>query len=62
MKDEELMKMMVHDANLAMVDGPRFGAGGEQYLRMNIALPRLMLEKALYQMRDAIRGKFPEKF
>lgn len=60
--DKDLMNLMVRDAGLALVDGPRFGAGGEQYLRMNIAAPRVVIERALEQMQTAIRKKFPGKF
>lgn len=60
--DKELMNMMVRDASLALVDGPRFGAGGSQYLRMNIAAPRSVIGIALSQMHAAIQQKFPDKF
>jgi cystathionine beta-lyase len=60
--DKELMKLMVKDAGLALVDGPRFGAGGSQYLRMNIAAPRSVVERALNQMLQAFREIFPGKF
>lgn len=55
--DKELMNLMVREAKLALVDGPRFGAGGEQYLRMNIAAPRVVIEQALEQMQAAITEK-----
>lgn len=60
--DKELMNLMIRDAGLALLDGPRFGAGGEQYLRMNIAAPRVVLEEALVQMKAAIHEKFPDRF
>jgi cystathionine beta-lyase len=60
--DKELMKLMVKDAGLALLDGPRFGAGGSQYLRMNIAAPRSVVERALNQMLQAFREIFPGKF
>lgn len=60
--DKELMKLMVQEAGLALVDGPRFGAGGSQYLRMNFAAPRSVINMALNQMQRAFHLKFPEKF
>ncbi|MDF1570387.1 MAG: PatB family C-S lyase [Bacteroidales bacterium] len=62
LEDKALMEMMVKDAGLAFVDGPRFGAGGAQYLRMNIATPRTVMETALNQMLQAFQKQFPGKF
>ena len=62
LEDKALMKLMVQDAGLALVDGPRFGSGGSQYLRMNIAAPRSVIETALNQMLQAFQLKFPGKF
>ncbi len=62
MDDKELMKFMVAKAKVGLVDGPRFGAGGEQYLRMNIATPRAVLKRALEQIKGAIRDNFPKLF
>ncbi len=62
MSDEDLMKLMVEEAKLGMVNGPRFGAGGEGYLRMNIATPREILRTALDQMKTAVYKAFPERF
>lgn len=60
--DQSLMELMVSEAGVGLNDGPRFGPGGEKHLRMNIAAPRSILEKALEQMTDAMERKFPEKF
>lgn len=61
MSDRELMKLMVEQAKLAFVDGPRFGAGGEQYLRMNIALPRSLMMESVERICRAIEKHSPEK-
>jgi cystathionine beta-lyase len=58
MDDKALMKFMCDEAKVGMVDGPRFGAGGENYLRMNIAVPRVILKKALKQMVEALSLRF----
>lgn len=62
MEDDELMGFMIEKAKLGMLNGPRFGSGGEHYLRMNIAAPRSVLKLALDQMIDALRDKSPKKF
>lgn len=62
MEDQELMKFMIDKAKIGFVDGPRFGAGGEQYLRMNIATPRSVLKRALDQMTAALKEHFPKMF
>lgn len=62
MEDKELMKFMIDKAKIGFVDGPRFGAGGEQYLRMNIATPQSVLKRALEQMTGALREDFPKMF
>ncbi len=60
--DKSLMKFMIEKAKIGFVDGPRFGSGGEQYLRMNIATPRSVLKAALEQMVEAMTEKFPKNF
>jgi cysteine-S-conjugate beta-lyase len=60
--DKALMKFMIDKAKIGFVDGPRFGAGGSNYLRMNIATPKVVLERALEQISGAIKESFPEKF
>jgi len=60
--DDELMKLMVEKAKLAFLNGPRFGKGGEHYLRMNIAAPRALIHQAAEQMVEVLRERFPEKF
>ena len=55
--DKELREFIIKDAGLGLNDGERFGHGGEGFLRMNIALPRKKLEKALLQLESAIRRR-----
>lgn len=56
MKDEELMEFIVKKGKLALLDGPRFGPGGEGYLRMNIASPRSIIEKSMHRLSEAINA------
>ncbi len=60
--DKELMKFMIRKAKIGLVDGPRFGAGGSKYMRINIATPQSLLRIALQQLSHAIKEGFPEKF
>ena len=50
----ELHNFFVEKAGLALNDGIMFGHGGETCMRLNVACPRSMLEKALNQLKDAI--------
>ncbi|MDR0829937.1 MAG: pyridoxal phosphate-dependent aminotransferase [Prevotellaceae bacterium] len=43
----ELVDFFVKKAKLALNDGEMFGSGGEGFMRMNIAVPRKILEQAL---------------
>jgi len=54
MKGEQLTKFMTFKAGLAMSAGTYFGQLGEGFMRMNVACPRAILEKALVQLRLAI--------
>jgi cystathionine beta-lyase len=37
-----------------MNDGAMFGVQGEQFMRMNVATQRSVLQQALEQLRDAV--------
>jgi cysteine-S-conjugate beta-lyase len=56
MDDTDLTKFIINEAKLGLLDGPRFGPGGESYQRINIATPRVILEKGLNQLSDAINN------
>lgn len=45
--DEELNRLIVHEAGLWLDDGPMFGQGGEGFQRVNIACPKETLQNAL---------------
>lgn len=51
---DELDIFMVEKAGLALDSGHWFGKMGEGFMRMNIACPRSILEKALNQLRRAL--------
>jgi cystathionine beta-lyase len=52
--NQALKDCMIQRAGLALNDGPMFGPGGEGFQRMNIACPRLVLQRALEQLAAAL--------
>lgn len=54
---EQLIDLFVNQAHLALNDGEMFGPGGQGFMRMNVATPRSILEKALKQLKGAVDGR-----
>lgn len=54
--DEELDKLMIEKAKLWLDGGKMFGPCGSGYQRINMACPRVTLEKALKQFGDAVKS------
>ena len=54
LKQSELVFLFVNWAQLALNNGGMFGQGGEGFMRMNVASPRAVLEKALQQLKEAV--------
>lgn len=54
MNGNQLNRFMVFEAGLAMSAGTYFGKNGEGFMRMNVACPRVVLEKALVQLSAAV--------
>lgn len=52
---EELVRLFVSRAKLALNDGEMFGPGGEGYMRLNVATPREMLQEALQRLYRAVQ-------
>ena len=52
---EQLVKLFVDRAHLALNDGEMFGPGGEGFMRMNVASPRSVIRQALEQLAEAVR-------
>ncbi|QNU67443.1 pyridoxal phosphate-dependent aminotransferase [Ruminiclostridium herbifermentans] len=50
----QLTRFMTSKAGVAMSSGTYFGSNGEGFMRMNVACPRAILEKALEQIRIAV--------
>ena len=53
MADEQLMSFLVEKAGIGLNEGARFGVEGRGYMRLNVATPRSILEKAMRQLRQA---------
>lgn len=51
---EALHELFTDKAHLALNDGAMFGKGGEGFMRLNVATPRSVLEKALSQLKEAL--------
>jgi cysteine-S-conjugate beta-lyase len=55
--DNSGLKSFMRDkAKVGLDDGPRFGAGGSGFQRMNIACPRSILEKALSRIESVVNS------
>lgn len=54
MNQNELNTFFIDKARIGLNDGRIFGAGGEGFMRLNIACPRKILEKSLSQIKNAI--------
>jgi len=53
--EDQLEELIVKKAGLWLNKGTIFGSGGEGYQRINIACPRVILEKALGQLAKVIK-------
>ncbi|MRR22247.1 hypothetical protein EG830_04625 [bacterium] len=57
MTGKDLNRFFVESAGVGMNEGTRFGPGGEGFMRMNLACPRALVQKALEQIENAINNK-----
>lgn len=54
METDELHRFFALKAGLGLNKGTVFGEGGEYHLRMNVACPRSVLERAMHQLSSAL--------
>jgi cystathionine beta-lyase len=54
LKPEEIPEFFIKKAKLGLNDGRTFGEGGENCMRLNVACPKSILEKALKQLKMAL--------
>ena len=52
----ELMRLLVERARRALSEGSTFGAEGAGFMRMNIGVPRSILDLGLHRLREAVRS------
>ena len=52
--NNEVKQFLLEKAKLALDHGDWFGEGGECFARFNIACPRSTLEKAMFQLKNAV--------
>lgn len=57
MKTDDLHEFFSLKAALGLNKGTIFGPGGEYHLRLNVACPRSILEKAMTQLQKAVNNK-----
>ncbi|MCL2163805.1 MAG: pyridoxal phosphate-dependent aminotransferase [Oscillospiraceae bacterium] len=51
-----LCEVVLNKGKLWLIDGTVFGSGGEGFLRMNIACPRIVLWEAMKRLEKAVRS------
>lgn len=54
LEGDALVDFFIKEAGLGLNDGRSFGHGGEGYMRLNVACSRLLLEKAMNQLKEAV--------
>jgi len=54
MSEEQMYDLMINKANVAFSLGSGFGKEGEGFVRINVATPRRLLEKAFERFKKAI--------
>ncbi|MEG2788838.1 MAG: PatB family C-S lyase [Romboutsia sp.] len=57
LEGDALVDFFINEAGLGLNDGRSFGQGGEGYMRLNVACSRLLLEKAMNQLKEAVNKK-----
>lgn len=55
LSQEELVRLFIDKARLALNDGSMFGPEGVGFMRLNVGCPRSLLEQALQQLTEALR-------
>ena len=55
LSDGELSALLRDKAHVRLNPGAEYGAGGEGFLRFNLACPRSTLRLALERIRDAVK-------
>lgn len=56
MSHETLKRLLIHDAGVGLNDGLEYGEEGNGHFRMNLAMPRRIVEQAMENIHQAMRG------
>lgn len=56
LNQEELVKLLIERARLALSEGSTFGSEGTGFMRMNIGVPRAILDLGLERLHSAVRS------
>lgn len=56
LSEKEMFERLLGEAQLGLDPGAKFGAGGEGFMRMNIATPRSAVEEAVRRLHIALQG------
>lgn len=54
LSQDSLVRLLIDRARLALSEGSTFGAEGSGFMRMNIGVPRAILDMGLGRLRDAV--------
>ena len=54
LSQKDLMRFFKEEAKIILNDGATFGTEGVGFVRMNIACPRVRLQKAMEQLKNAL--------
>ncbi|KAB7706949.1 putative C-S lyase [Bacillus aerolatus] len=57
LSDEDLMKKLLLKGKLALGQGSKYRAGGEGFMRMNVACPRSVVEDGLTRLKTALSNE-----
>ena len=53
---DHLVDLFVNKARLALNDGETFNPGGQGFMRLNVAVPRLVLREAMERLHEAVKS------
>ncbi|MBD8070500.1 MalY/PatB family protein [Bacillus sp. PS06] len=54
--DKELEQLLLKKGKIGLESGPKYGPGGEGFVRINLACPRATLEEGLVRLKTAFEG------
>ncbi len=57
LSQRDLVEFFVDKAHLALVQGEEYGENGRGFMRINLAAPREVIQKALAQIKEAYRAR-----